>query len=349
MSETCDIWSLSKIGGCAAKLSPLLLRELTSSLRPRRHDRLRMGLETGDDAAVYELTDDTALVLTVDFITPVSSDPALFGQIAAANAISDVYAMGGRPIAVMNVCCFPARGVDVATLRKILEGGLAKTEEAGAVLVGGHTVRDDDVKYGLSVTGLVDPKKFTPNSGARPGDALILTKPVGTGVHLSGAKLGLLSPEKLRRVTEQMAVLNKVACETMMEFDARACTDITGFGLAGHALGMARASRLAIRLFSDQIPVYPDTRHLLENGVTTGATAANAENAAGHLCFAGDVTEPERQLFYDPQTSGGLLIAMRRGDADALVRRLRERGVGAASIVGECVASDDPHLQIIKH
>jgi selenide,water dikinase len=308
-----------------------------------------MGLETGDDAAVYELTDDTALVLTVDFITPVCSDPFLFGQIAAANAISDVYATGGRPIAVMNVCCFPPRGVDVAELRKILEGGLAKTEEAGAALVGGHTVRDDDVKYGLSVTGLVHPKKFTPNSGARPGDALILTKPVGTGVHLSGAKRGLLPPEKLRRVAEQMAVLNKVACETMMEFDARACTDITGFGLAGHALGMARASRLAIRLYSDRIPVYPDTRNLLEKGVTTGATAGNAANAAGHLYFAGDVAEPERQLFFDPQTSGGLLIAMRRGDADALVRRLRDRGVGAASIVGECVASDDPQLQIIKH
>jgi selenide, water dikinase len=348
MSQTCDLWSLSKSGGCAAKLSPALLQEITSSLRPRRNDRLLVGMETSDDAAVYRLTDETAMVLTVDFITPVFSDPFLYGQVAAANALSDVYAMGGTPIAAMNVCCFPGSGVDAATLAKILEGGLAKIEEAGALLVGGHTVRDDEMKYGLSVTGLVHPKKFTPNSGARPGDALILTKPVGTGVHISGAKRGVLTEEKLRKVVETMAVLNKVAGETMMEFEARACTDITGFGLGGHALGMARASGLAIRLFSDRIPLYPDTRDLLERGTSTGATVANARNLEGRIRFGDDVTEPERQLFHDPQTSGGLFIAMRRSDADALVKRLRDRGVEAATIVGECVASDPPHLEIIK-
>jgi selenide,water dikinase len=348
MDRTCDIWSLSKSGGCAAKLSPLLLQQITSSLRPRRNDRLRVGIETGDDAAIYQLTDDTALVLTVDFITPVFPDPYLYGQVAAANALSDVYAMGGRPVAALNVCCFPA-SVDAATLGRILEGGLAKIEEAGAVLAGGHTVRDDEMKYGLSVTGLVDPRKFTPNSGARPGDALILTKPIGTGLHLSGAKRGLLSEERLRRVVEEMAVLNRAAAETMTEFEAKACTDITGFGLAGHAWGMARASGAALRLFSDLLPLYPDTRELLEQGVATGATADNARNVEGRIRFVDDVRERERPLFFDPQTSGGLFIAMRRRDADGLVKRLRERGVRAASIVGEVVASDRPRIEVIKN
>jgi selenide,water dikinase len=349
MAGTCDLWSLSKSGGCAAKLSPLLLQQITSSLRPRRDDRLRVGIETGDDAAIYQLTDDTALVLTVDFITPVFSDPYLYGQVAAANALSDVYAMGGRPVAALNVCCFPGSGVDAATLGTILEGGLAKIEEAGAVLAGGHTVRDDEMKYGLSVTGLVDPRKSTPNSGARPGDALILTKPIGTGLHISGAKRGLLPQERLRRVVREMAVLNKAAAETMTEFEAKACTDITGFGLAGHAWGMARASGVALRLFSDLLPLYPDTRELLEQGVATGATADNARHVEGRIYFADDVRARERPLFFDPQTSGGLFIAMRRRDADGLVSRLHERGVRAASIVGEVLASDRPRIDVIKN
>jgi selenide, water dikinase len=348
MTDSCDLWSLSKSGGCAAKLGPQLLQEITSFLRPQRNDRLKVGIDTSDDAAIYQLTDDTALVLTVDFITPVFSDPFLFGQVAAANAISDVYAMGGKPIAVMNVCCFPGTGVDAGTLGKILQGGLSKTEEAGAVLAGGHTVRDDELKYGLSVTGLVHPKKYTPNSGARAGDRLVLTKPVGTGLHIGGAKRGLLPEEKLRSVVETMAVLNKAACETMVEFEAKACTDITGFGLGGHAFGMARASHVAIRLYSDRIPVFPDTRGLLEKGVTTGATPANAKHLEGKIRFDAGLTEAERQLFYDPQTSGGLFIAIRPGDAEALVKSLRERGAVHAAVVGDCVASDDPHLEIKK-
>jgi selenide,water dikinase len=349
MSQTCDIWSLSKSGGCAAKLSPLALREITSFIKPRRNASLLVGIETSDDAAIYQLTEDTALVLTIDFITPVCSDPFLYGQVAAANSISDVYAMGGRPIAVMNVCCFPGSGVDNATLGRILEGGLSKTEEAGAVLVGGHTVKDDEMKYGLSVTGLVHPKKYTPNSGAQPGDALILTKPLGTGIHISGAKRGVLPQEKLTKVLETMAILNKTACETMMEFDVKGCTDITGFGLGGHALGMAKASKLVMRLYSDRIPVYPDTRDLLQKGVTTSVTATNAQNVEGRLKFAEALSEPERQLFYDPQTSGGLFIAIRSKDADALLKKLHERGVGHAAIVGDCFASDAPHLDIAKN
>ena len=347
MAESCDLWSLSKSGGCAAKLSPLLLRDLTASLRPRRHARLLVGLETGDDAAVYRLSDETALVLTVDFITPVSTDPVLYGQVAAANALSDVYAMGGRPIAALNVCCFPP-GVDPAILGKILEGGLAKIEEAGALLVGGHTVRDDEMKYGLSVTGLVHPGKVTTNAAARPGDALVLTKPLGTGIQISAARRGLVTPEGLRRVVESMATLNRIAAETMIEFGATACTDITGFGLAGHAWGMARASGVTIRLFSERLPVYPGTRELLSRGVVTGAAADNGRNVEGRIRVAEDLPRAAQELFFDPQTSGGLFIAIRVGDAEALVKRLRVRGVGAASIVGDCVVSDNPQLVVMK-
>jgi selenide, water dikinase len=349
MAESCDIWSLSKSGGCAAKLSPVFLHEITGQLKPKRNDRLRVGIETNDDAAIYRLSDDTALVLTIDFITPVFSDPYLFGQVAAANAISDVYAMGGKPIAVMNVCCFPGTAVDADTLGQILQGGLSKTEEAGAVLVGGHTVKDDEMKFGLSVTGLVHPKKYTPNSGAKAGDLIVLTKPLGTGVHIGGGKRGLLPKEKVRKVIETMAILNKTACETMMEFEAQACTDITGFGLGGHSYGMAKASRVGIRLFSDRLPVYPDTRDLLEKGVTTGATPGNIQNLEGKIRFEERLTEPERQLFYDPQTSGGLFIPIRARDAESLVKKLQERGVPHAAIVGEVFASDEPHLDIKKN
>lgn len=344
----CDLWSLSKSGGCAAKLAPGALAEITAPLRPRRTHDLLVGVETGDDAAVYRVTDDLAMVLTLDFITPVSNDPFLYGQVAAANAISDVYAMGGKPVAVLNVCCFPGSGIEPSVLTRILEGGLSKTEEAGAVLVGGHTVKDDELKYGLSVTGFVHPKKVTPNSGARPGDALVLTKPIGTGLHIGGVRRGVLPEEKLRRVVETVAVLNRTACETMVEFEARGATDVTGFGLGGHAFGMARASRLTVRLFSDRIPCFPDTRDLLEKGVRTGATPGNAKNLEGRITFGEKLTTPERELFYDPQTSGGLLIAMRKADADRLVKTLKDRGVDAAAIVGECVASDQPMLEVVK-
>jgi selenide,water dikinase len=348
MTETCDIWSLAKSGGCAAKLSPIVLREITALIHPKRNANLLVGIETSDDAAIYQLTDDLALVLTVDFVTPIYSDPYLYGQVAAANSISDVYAMGGRPIAVMNICCFPGSGVDTATLGKILEGGLSKTEEAGAVLVGGHTVKDDEMKYGLSVTGLVNPKKYTPNSGARAGDKLILTKPVGSGVCISGTKRGLLAPEKLRKVVETMTILNKVACETMMEFEVTGCTDITGFGLGGHAYGMAKASKVSMRIFADRIPTFPEARGLFEQGLATSVTPTNAQNLEGKMTFAANLSPADRQLFYDPQTSGGLFIPIRAKDADTLLRKLHERGVRDAAIVGECVASEPPNLEVVK-
>ncbi len=348
MTLACDIWSAAKSGGCAAKLSPLILRELRSAIRPRGHPDLLVGLEEPDDAAVWRLTPDLALVQTLDFITPICQDPHLYGQIAAANSLSDVWAMGGRPRTAMNICCFPARGVDAETLGRILQGGLSKIEEAGAVLVGGHTVRDDELKYGLSVTGVVHPERYTPKGGARPGDRLVLTKPVGSGVYVSGAKRGRVPADRLRPVLETLAALNRTAGETLTEFGVRGATDITGFGLGGHALEMAEASRAGLRFFMDRLPVFPETLALLEAGITTSVTAQNLAHVEGRIRFDADVSPPERALWADPQTSGGLLIAVGADRAERLADTLRARGVRDAAVVGEVFETATPHLHVAR-
>ena len=310
---------------------------------------LLVGFETGDDAGVYRLTDDLALVQTVDYITPVVDDPFLFGQVAAANSISDVYAMGGRPLTAMNCCNFPARGIDKASLRRILEGGFSKIKEAGATLVGGHTVRDDELKYGLSVTGLIDPKRIMTNAGARPGDHLVLTKPIGTGVIITGHRRGLAPEELLDRAVQWMATLNRVACETMLEFNPHACTDITGFGLSGHALGMAKASNVRLRLRFKDIPKYDESLELIAQGVATSVTASNLQVAQDFLTFSGRFSEEETWLIVDPQTSGGLFISLPAEEAPALVSRLRAQGNPIAAVVGEVVPADGkPGLEILK-
>ena len=301
-----------------------------------------------DDAAIYKISEELALVITADYITPITDDPYWFGAVAAANSISDVYAMGGRPITALNLCNFPAEGADIETLGRILKGGLDKIHESGAILVGGHTVKDDELKYGLSVNGVVHPKKYTPNAGARVGDKLILTKPIGTGVHISGARKGIVRPEQFQPVVEAMATLNRVACETMMEFECRGATDITGFGLSGHALGMAKASKVGIRFFYDALPRFPATLDLIAKGVRTGVTDSNARLAEPSVRFDGEFSDVEKALLWDPQTSGGLFIAIRAKDAGALLEKLHERGVKDARAVGEAFAADAPRLEVVR-
>jgi selenide,water dikinase len=315
----------------------------------KKDPNLIVGFETGDDAGVYRLTDDLALVQTVDYITPVVDDPYLFGQVAAANSISDVYAMGGRPLTAMNLCNFPPRGIDKQSLRRILEGGYSKIQESGATLVGGHTVRDDELKYGLSVTGLIHPRHVKTNVGARPGDHLVLTKPIGTGVIITGYRRGLVSDELLERAVTWMATLNRTACETMLEFDTHACTDITGFGLSGHALGMARGSGVRMKIRFKDLPIYPESLDLIAQGVATSVTASNLQMAQDHLTFSGDFAEEESWLIVDPQTSGGLLISLPAEQAPALVARLRASGNTAAAVVGEVLPPDGkPGLELVK-
>ena len=317
--------------------------------RVKTDPNLLVGFETGDDAGVYRLTDELALVQTVDYITPVVDDPFLYGQVAAANSLSDVYAMGGRPLTAMNLCNFPARNIDRSALRRILEGGFSKIQEAGATLVGGHTVRDDELKYGLSVTGLIDPKRIMTNTGARVGDHLVLTKPIGTGVIITGHRRGLASDETLEKAVRVMATLNRVACETMLEFDPHACTDITGFGLSGHAFGMANGSNVRFRIRFRDLPRFEESLDLIGQGIATSVTASNLQVVQDHLTFRGDFTEEETWIVVDPQTSGGLLISLPAEQAPALVERLRAKGNPAAADVGEVLPSEgEPGLEFVK-
>lgn len=295
---------------------------------------LLVGRETSDDAGVYRLTEDMALVQTMDFITPVVNDPYDFGRIAAANALSDVYAMGGRPLTAMNVVCFPVRTMDKAILREILRGGIEKVHEAGAALVGGHSVEDPEIKFGLSVTGLVHPEKVLTNAGVRPGDALVLTKPLGTGVMATAMKAGLISHTAERAAIESMATLNRNAAEVMASFPVSACTDVTGFGLLGHALEMARASRVLISIEAWKVPILPEVLDAVQMGLVPAGSFANRNFCAKQLREAKPVDPMLLDILADAQTSGGLLIALPEEHDIALVNALREKGVTGASIIG---------------
>lgn len=296
---------------------------------------LLVGFETADDAGVYRVAPEMALVQTLDFITPTHDDPFLFGQIAAANSLSDVYAMGGRPLTAMNICCFPAEGVENAVLAEILRGANSKVLEAGAVLVGGHTVKDAELKYGLSVTGVVHPDRILRNSTCSPGDKIIITKKIGTGVIITGFKNDLINGESVMEAMRSMATLNKTACEAMLEVGAHACTDVSGFGLAGHLCGMALASNVKIDLNLRAVPVYSVSLELFARGLRTGVTLSNKQSAARCVLLGHDLPKEREMILYDPQTSGPLVISVAAEKADRLVERLRENGVQDAQIIAE--------------
>ncbi|HOV88247.1 MAG TPA: selenide, water dikinase SelD, partial [Syntrophobacteraceae bacterium] len=299
---------------------------LSDALRdfPRPSDPdLLIGFETSDDAAVYRLTDSLAVISTVDFITPPVDDPVWFGRIGAANSLSDVYAMGGRPVMALNLVMFPAKELDTEVLRRILLGGREKVVEAGASLAGGHSVDDREPKYGLAVTGIVSPDRILTNRGARPGDALVLTKPVGSGVLFNGCRSGRLPFRELEAVLPQIAALNRTALETALSYDIHACTDITGFGLLGHALEMATASGVAVDLDFGAVPLYPNVLEMYRKGETTGSNSANRELLRGHLELKAALSREEAEALVDPQTSGGLLFSLPPDQAEELVERLK--------------------------
>lgn len=285
---------------------------------------------------------------TVDYITPVVDDPFLFGQVAAANSLSDVYAMGGRPLTVLNLCNFPPEGLENKHLLEILKGGLSKTIEAGATLLGGHTVKDPELKYGLSVTGVIDPRKVVRNATPRVGDKLVLTKKVGSGVLITGFKQKRIGFDVLERAVQMMVTLNKVAAETMMDFDPHACTDITGFGLTGHTLWMVKGANVGITLFVDRVPHFPESLEMIRQGVRTGVTQDNKALVADQIRIDQGITAEEEMLMYDPQTSGGLFIAVAADRAEALVQKLHERGVSDAVVVGEVFASPEPVIRLAR-
>jgi selenide,water dikinase len=307
-----------------------------------------VGTETSDDAGVYRLSEDTAIVCTADFITPVLDDPYLFGQIAAANSLSDVYAMGGVPKAAVALCMFPKELLPESA-QGILAGGQDKATEAGAAIVGGHTVRGEELLYGLSVTGVVHPARVIRNVGARPGDALVLTRPLGSGLIINGLRKGAIDEARARPVLEQLARLNRAAAEvaTSMLESVHAGTDVTGFGLLGHARNIAAGSQVGLVLRLSSLPLYPHTGEMVEKGVTTGSTKPNRAACAPLLRTAAPLDKFWDELVHDPQTSGGLLLAVDGDRAQALVERMHAAGVAHAAIVGEVRPTDEPYLQLI--
>lgn len=311
------------------------MEEILATLPRQHHPNLLVGMETADDAGVYRLSDEVALIQTVDFFTPIVNDPYLFGQIAAANALSDVYAMGGKPLTAMNILCVSLKMVAKEDLAAILRGGIEKIHEAGALLVGGHSVEDQELKYGLSVTGIVHPARVLTNAGARVGDHLILTKPLGTGILATASKGRLASPEVEAQVADLMRTLNRIPDDVLAAGHIHAATDITGFGFFGHALEMARGSQVTMTIAAGQVPVLTAARDFAAMGLIPAGSFANRQFCDRHLQVAPGVDPLLLDLLSDTQTNGGLLLAVAPAAAPDIVRRFQEEGMSAAAIVGE--------------
>jgi selenide,water dikinase len=288
-----------------------------------------------------------AFISTVDFITPPVDDPYWFGQIAAANSLSDVYAMGGKPLTALNLVMFPPKKLDKSVLKEILRGGNDKVIEAGASMAGGHSVDDNEPKYGLSVTGIVHPDKILTNCGAREGDILILTKPLGTGVLFNACRSGRLSFKELELILPHVAALNKKALDTAVNFDIHACTDITGFGIVGHSLEMAKGSGVQIDLSYKELPIYPHVLEMYRKGETTGSNKANRKLSEGLLTIGAKMSREEEELLFDPQTSGGLLLSVPEFQAKQLIDELKTAGVETAVKIGKVAPSPNPRIRII--
>ena len=297
-------------------------------------------MNTGDDAAVYRLDDETALIQTVDFFPPIVDDPYAFGQIAVANALSDVYAMGGRPLIALNVVGFPV-ALPKDILGTILVGGAHKAQEAGVLIVGGHTVDDEEPKYGLSVTGVVKPGAEVTNAGAQPGDRLVLTKPLGTGVITTAGKQGVVPSDVLENAVDIMGTLNSAASHAMTSVGVHGCVDVTGFGLLGHLRGMTRASGVAATVELDAIPFIPGARELAEQGVAPGGTHRNLESLDPDVTWDDSITDIQKLLLADAQTSGGLLISVPDAATDSLLDALEEHGVEMRAVIGSISEPDE--------
>ena len=319
--QSVKLTKLASCGGCGAKVGAGVLAQLLDGLQVHRDENLLVGLDKSDDASVYKVSDDLALVQTVDFFPPMVDDPYLFGQIAATNALSDVYAMGGEPKLALNLLCVP-EDMPKEAVHQLLRGGYDKVYEAGTIITGGHSIHDAEPKYGLAVTGFVHPDKVLTNSGAKPGDVLLFTKPLGIGVITTAAKADMASRESLDLAYKMMTTLNKSARDVMVKYDVHACTDVTGFGLLGHAFEMAQGSDVEIVLDTDAIDLIPEALELARMGILPAGMYRNRKFAE-QAVDPGDVELAKQDLLYDPQTAGGLLMAVSGADADALFEELK--------------------------
>ncbi len=308
---------------------------------------LLVGTETADDAGVFRLRPDLAIVNTVDFFTPIVDDPYMFGQIAATNSLSDVYAMGGEPATALNIVCFPKGKMEIEVLGEVLRGGADKVKESGAVIVGGHSIIDEEIKYGLAVTGTVHPDRILRNVGAREGDVLILTKPLGTGIATTALKRGNASKASIDQAVASMATLNKYAAAVMKDYDVHACSDVTGYGLLGHGLEMTLDGNVSITFEASRLPLIADVAQLAETGNLTGGCKRNREYLDDKTVIADTVSDALAEAALDPQTSGGLLIAVAEKDGEALVKALVDHDVPAASIVGHVTGREEYGVRLV--
>ncbi len=310
------------------------MSDALKGLNPPSDPNLLVGIETADDAAVYKLSNDMAMINTVDFITPPVDDPYWFGQISAANSISDIYSMGGKPLTALNIVMFPSKSLDMGVLHDILRGGNDKVVEAGACLVGGHTVDDEEPKYGLCVNGIVDPNRVITNAGSKPGDVLVLTKPIGSGVLFNAVRSGKLPFKDLERdVLPMLASLNDIAMATALRFDIHACTDITGFGILGHLLEISLGCEAKVVVDFKTLPIYPYALEMYQKGESTGSNKGNREMVNTHSFeIQTALSKQEEELLFDPQTSGGLLLSVPESQSADLIKQMKTTGVAAQKI-----------------
>lgn len=332
--EDVALTTLVENAGCASKIGQEDLKRALAGLLRIVDPRVLVSSDTCDDAGVYKLTPNTALVQSVDVFTPVVDDPYAFGEIAAANSVSDIYAMGGKPLTALSIVAFPIEKLSPRIMNKMLQGGIDKLREAGVAVLGGHSIKDREIKFGFAVTGVVHPKKMTVNSKAKPGDLLILTKPLGTGTLSFARQIGRAPAEGLAEAERSMRELNRAAAEAMTAAGVTTATDITGFGLAGHLGEMAAQSGVEVEVYGEAIPVFTDVMDLIRQGVISGAVERNREYASAFVKRAKGVAEEYETLLYDPQTSGGLLIAVRKSRATALLATLHKKGVESAAVIG---------------
>jgi selenide,water dikinase len=319
-----------------------------SKLPTSQDPNLLVGTNTADDAGVYKLTDEIALIQTVDFFTPIVDDPYTYGQIAAANSLSDVYAMGGRPVTAMNIVGFHQKFFPLDVLVEILKGGYDKASEANTVIVGGHTIIDEELKYGLSVTGIIHPDKIVTNAGAKPGDKLVLTKPLGTGIISTALKSGKNLGDLEKRANQVMTTLNKTAAEVMQEIGVNAATDVTGFGLLGHAYEMAAASKVGFTIWALKVPVFKEALSLIIEGFVPGGTNNNRYYLQDKVSLPDSINWQHSTLLFDAQTSGGLFISVPENKVDRLTSELKQRGVETYAIIGEVTAKHPGRIEIIN-
>ena len=332
--EDVALTTLVENAGCASKIGQEDLKRALAGL-PRVFDpRVLVSSDTCDDAGVYKLTPTMALVQSVDVFTPVVDDAYAFGEIAAANSVSDIYAMGGKPLTALSIVAFPIEKLSPRIMNRMLQGGIDKLREAGVAVLGGHSIKDREIKFGFAVTGIVHPKKMTVNSKARPGDVLILTKPVGTGTLSFARQIGRAPADGLAQAERSMRELNRTAAEAMTAAGVTTATDITGFGLAGHLGEIAAQSGVEVEVYGEAIPVFTGVMDLIRQGVISGAVERNREYASAFVKRAKDAGEDLETLLYDPQTSGGLLIAVRRSKAAGLLAALHKKGVAVATVIG---------------